>query len=89
MELAKADASIAITVAAHTSLGTMPIVLSGSDEQKKKYVPKLASGEILGSFGLTEPEAGSDAVRQLKQQQKELEKVSLLMVERFLLQMLV
>ena len=61
MELAKADASIAITVAAHTSLGTMPIVLSGSDEQKKKYVPKLASGEILGSFGLTEPEAGSDA----------------------------
>ena len=61
MELAKADASIAITVAAHTSLGTMPIVLSGTEEQKKKYVPKLASGEVLGAFGLTEPEAGSDA----------------------------
>ena len=42
MELAKADASIAITVAAHTSLGTMPIVLAGTEEQKKKYVPKLA-----------------------------------------------
>ena len=61
MELAKADASIAITVAAHTSLGTMPIVLAGTEEQKKKYVPKLASGEILGAFGLTEPDAGSDA----------------------------
>ena len=61
MELAKADASIAITVAAHTSLGTMPIVLAGTEDQKKKYVPKLASGEILGAFGLTEPEAGSDA----------------------------
>ena len=61
MELAKADASVAITVAAHTSLGTMPIVLSGSQEQKNKYVPKLASGEMLGAFGLTEPDAGSDA----------------------------
>ena len=61
MELAKADASIAITVAAHTSLGIMPIVLSGTEKQKKKYVPKLASGEVLGAFGLTEPEAGSDA----------------------------
>ena len=61
MELAKADASIAITVAAHTSLGTMPIVLAGTEDQKKKYVPKLANGEILGAFGLTEPEAGSDA----------------------------
>jgi butyryl-CoA dehydrogenase len=61
MELAKADASVAITVAAHTSLGTMPIVLSGSQEQKNKYIPKLASGEMLGAFGLTEPDAGSDA----------------------------
>ena len=61
MELAKADASIAITMAAHTSLGTMPIVLSGSEEQKKKYVPDLASGKMLGAFGLTEPGAGSDA----------------------------
>ena len=61
MELAKADASVAITVAAHTSLGTMPIVISGSEEQKKEYVPKLASGKMLGAFGLTEPDAGSDA----------------------------
>ncbi len=61
MELAKVDASVAITVAAHTSLGTMPIVLSGSEEQKKEFVPKLASGDMLGAFGLTEPDAGSDA----------------------------
>jgi len=61
MELAKADASVAITMAAHTSLGTMPIVISGTEEQKQQYVPALASGEMLGSFGLTEPEAGSDA----------------------------
>ena len=60
-ELAKVDASIAITVAAHTSLGTMPIVLSGSEEQKLKYIPDLASGEKIGAFGLTEPGAGSDA----------------------------
>lgn len=61
IELAKADASLAITMAAHTSLGTMPIVLSGSEEQILKYVPDLASGKMLGSFGLTEPGAGSDA----------------------------
>ena len=61
MELAKADASVAITMAAHTSLGTMPIVISGSEEQKQKWVPSLASGETLGAFGLTEPGAGSDA----------------------------
>ena len=61
IELAKADASLAITMAAHTSLGTMPIVLSGSEEQKAKYVPDLASGKMLGAFGLTEPGAGSDA----------------------------
>ncbi len=61
IELAKADASLAITMQAHTSLGTMPIVLSGSEEQKLKYVPDLASGKILGCFGLTEPGAGSDA----------------------------
>lgn len=61
MELAKADASVAITLAAHISLGTMPIFLAGNDEQKKKYLPLLASGEMLGAFGLTEPGAGSDA----------------------------
>ncbi|MDP6399875.1 MAG: acyl-CoA dehydrogenase family protein [Candidatus Marinimicrobia bacterium] len=61
MGLARADASVAITMAAHTSLGTLPILLHGSDEQKKTYLPKLASGEVIGAFGLTEPEAGSDA----------------------------
>ena len=61
IEIAKADASVAITMAAHTSLGTMPIVIAGTEEQKQEFVPKLASGEILGAFGLTEPGAGSDA----------------------------
>ena len=61
MELAKVDASLAITMAAHTSLGTVPIVLTGTEEQKQKWVPHLASGKTLGAFGLTEPEAGSDA----------------------------
>ncbi len=61
LELAKVDASVAITVSAHTSLGTMPIVLSGTERQKIKYVSNLASGKTLGAFGLTEPGAGSDA----------------------------
>ena len=61
MGLARADASVAITMAAHTSLGTLPILLHGSEAQKKTYLPKLASGEVIGAFGLTEPEAGSDA----------------------------
>ena len=61
MELAKVDASLAITMAAHTSLGTVPIVLTGTEEQKQKWVPLLATGKTLGAFGLTEPEAGSDA----------------------------
>ena len=60
-EMAKADASVAITLSAHTSLGTIPILLVGTEEQKKKYLPPLASGEIIGAFGLTEPGAGSDA----------------------------
>lgn len=60
-ELAKICASTAITMAAHTSLGTTPILLIGNREQKKKYLPQLASGQIIGAFGLTEPEAGSDA----------------------------
>ncbi len=60
-ELAKVDASTAITVSAHTTLGTSPIVNFGNEEQKAKYVPLLASGKVLGGFGLTEPEAGSDA----------------------------
>jgi len=60
-ELARVDSSVAITVAAHTSLGTMPILLFGDDEQKGEWLPRLARGEILGAFGLTEPGAGSDA----------------------------
>jgi short-chain 2-methylacyl-CoA dehydrogenase len=60
-ELARVDSSVAITVAAHTSLGTWPIHAFGSDAQKEEWLPKLCSGERLASFGLTEPEAGSDA----------------------------
>lgn len=60
-ELARIDSSVAITVAAHTSLGTMPILLFGSDEQKARWLPDLASGRRLAAFGLTEPDAGSDA----------------------------
>jgi short-chain 2-methylacyl-CoA dehydrogenase len=60
-ELARVDQSFAITVAAHTSLGTQPINLFGTDEQKAKWLPPLASGRRLAAFGLTEPGAGSDA----------------------------
>ncbi len=60
-ELAKVDASHAITVSAHTTLGTSPIVDFGTAEQKQRFVPLLATGKVLGGFGLTEPGAGSDA----------------------------
>ncbi len=60
-ELSSVDGSIGIIVAAHNSLGTNHIFLAGNEAQKKKYVPKLASGEWLGAWGLTEPGAGSDA----------------------------
>ena len=60
-ELTRVDSSVAITVAAHTSLGTMPILLFGSEEQKREWLPELASGRQLAAFGLTEPGAGSDA----------------------------
>ena len=60
-ELTRVDSSVAITVAAHTSLGTMPIFLYGSEEQKQEWLPQLASGQRLAAFGLTEPDAGSDA----------------------------
>jgi alkylation response protein AidB-like acyl-CoA dehydrogenase len=60
-ELTRVDSSVAITLCAHTSLGTQPIYLFGTDEQKHEWLPRLCSGEILGAFGLTEPEAGSDA----------------------------
>jgi len=60
-ELAKVDASHGLTVSAHTTLGTSPIVKFGTEAQKRRYVPLLASGRVMGGFGLTEPEAGSDA----------------------------
>src|SRR5438093_7183777 len=60
-ELAKVDASHAITVSAHTTLGTSPIVDFGTDEQKKRFVPLLAAGKVLGGFGRTGPGAGPDA----------------------------
>lgn len=60
-ELTRVDSSVGVTVAAHTSLGTMPIVLFGNDEQRRRWLPDLASGRRLAAFGLTEPGAGSDA----------------------------
>jgi short/branched chain acyl-CoA dehydrogenase len=60
-ELTRIDSSVAITMAAHTSLGTMPIYMFGSDEQRADWLPQLCSGEKLAAFGLTEPDAGSDA----------------------------
>src|SRR4029450_11468866 len=55
------DSSVAITMAAHTSLGTMPIYLWGTDDQKDDWLPQLCSGKKLAAFGLTEPEGGSGA----------------------------
>src|SRR3954470_12669173 len=60
-ELTRVDSSVAITLCAHTSLGTQPIYLFGTEEQKRDWLPRLCSGSILGAFGLTEAEAGSDA----------------------------
>ncbi len=60
-EMAKVDASHGLTISAHTNLGTSPIVEFGTQEQRERYVPLLASGTVLGGFGLTEPGAGSDA----------------------------
>lgn len=60
-ELTRVDSSVAITLCAHTSLGTQPIYLFGSEAQKQEWMPQLCSGQKLGAFGLTEPEAGSDA----------------------------
>ena len=60
-ELTRVDSSVAITVAAHTSLGTMPIYLYGDERQRREWLPDLASGRKLAAFGLTEPGAGSDA----------------------------
>jgi short/branched chain acyl-CoA dehydrogenase len=60
-ELTRIDSSVAITLCAHTSLGTQPIYLFGDEAQKEEWMPQLCAGEVLGAFGLTEPEAGSDA----------------------------
>jgi short/branched chain acyl-CoA dehydrogenase len=60
-ELTRIDSSVAITLAAHHSLGTLPIYYFGSEEQKRRWLPDLASGKKLAAFGLTEPGAGSDA----------------------------
>jgi alkylation response protein AidB-like acyl-CoA dehydrogenase len=60
-ELAKVDASHGLTISAHTTLGTSPIIKFGTQAQQERYVPFLASGKVMGGFGLTEPEAGSDA----------------------------
>ena len=60
IELAKVDASVAITMASHSSLGTLPLLLFGNERLKKKHLPKIASGEMLSALGLTEPHAGSD-----------------------------
>jgi alkylation response protein AidB-like acyl-CoA dehydrogenase len=60
-ELTRVDSSVAITLCAHTSLGTQPIYLFGSEQQKQEWLPQLCTGQMLGAFGLTEPEAGSDA----------------------------
>lgn len=59
-EISRACASTGVILAVHTSVGTFPILLFGTEEQKKKYVPKLAAGEYIGAFALTEPNAGSD-----------------------------
>ncbi|MEW2496873.1 acyl-CoA dehydrogenase family protein [Streptomyces nodosus] len=60
-ELARVDSSVAITLEAGVSLGAMPIHLFGTEEQKREWLPRLSSGELLGAFGLTEPDGGSDA----------------------------
>src|ERR687898_2307449 len=60
-ELTRVDSSVAITMCAHTSLGTQPIYLFGDEQQKQEWLPELTAGRKLGAFGLTEPEAGSDA----------------------------
>jgi short-chain 2-methylacyl-CoA dehydrogenase len=60
-ELARVDSSVAITLEAGVSLGAMPVFRYGTEEQKREWLPRLCSGEMLGAFGLTEPECGSDA----------------------------
>lgn len=60
-ELSRADAGLGVTVAVQTSLATLPILTFGTEEQKQRWIPPLASGEVIGAYGLTEPSSGSDA----------------------------
>src|SRR5205085_10840946 len=60
-ELSRADAGVGVTVAVHTSAVTLPILMFGTDEQRSRFVPPLARGELIGAFALTEAESGSDA----------------------------
>ena len=60
-ELSRADAGVGVTVGVHTSAATLPILTFGTDEQRSRFVPPLARGEVIGAFALTEAEAGSDA----------------------------
>src|SRR6201982_1700252 len=60
-ELSRADAGVGVTVAVHTSAVTLPILTFGTDEQRSRFVPPLARGELIGAFALTEAESGSDA----------------------------
>jgi alkylation response protein AidB-like acyl-CoA dehydrogenase len=60
-EFSRADAGVGATLAVHTSAGTLPVVMFGTEEQKARWVPPLARGESIGCFALTEPETGSDA----------------------------
>jgi len=69
-EISKVCGSTALTLAAHTSLGTMPIVEFGNEAQKRKYVPPNARGEVIGAYGLTEPQAGSDSAATMTQATK-------------------
>ncbi|MFH1754186.1 MAG: acyl-CoA dehydrogenase [Candidatus Latescibacterota bacterium] len=62
-EISRVCGSTGLSVAAHNSLGSMPIIIAGSEEQKKKYLPEIASGQAISAFCLTEPQAGSDASR--------------------------
>jgi acyl-CoA dehydrogenase len=62
-EISKVSATVGVILAVHTSVGTMPILKYGTEEQKQTYVPRMARGEYLGAFALTEPQAGSDAAR--------------------------
>src|SRR6185437_13395604 len=60
-ELSKVSATVGVILSVHTSVGTNPILYFGNEEQKRRFLPRLASGEYLGAFALTEPGAGSDA----------------------------